>query len=208
MSAEKPGEYNIDLSQLAKTSVAFHYKLHVDQSNLAEHVPVLLKPAWRPQEDKLGVVVEYGLNPAYSSIPITLHNFVLLATYEGGRAAGCQTKPTGTHLKDKSLIYWRIGDVTLDASMQKVIARLTGAEGANLAAGSIEARWEYQSTTKPKLGSGLGVSRLDASKKEEVNPFADDSITSSSNATAGSWIEVPGVRKVVSGKYEARQVAV
>lgn len=201
LSADKPGEYTIDLSQLAKPTVAFRYKVHIDTDNLASQAPTIIKPAWRPQDDKLGLVIEYGLNPAFSTTPITLTNFVILASYEGGKAAGCQTKPTGTHLKEKSLIYWRIGDVTLDTTMQKVIGRLVGAEGAQLKAGTIEVKWEYNSPVGAG-GSSLGVSRLDNGRKEEVDPFADDSVAATPSGS--SWAEVKSVRKLISGKYDAK----
>ena len=168
------------------------------------YAPIILKPAWRPQGDKLGVVIEYHMNPAFQIPSITLNNLILIATYQNARAAGCQTKPTGTHLKEKSLIYWRLGDITLDATAQRVIARLVGAEGAEPQAGIIEARWEYQGTS---MGSTLGISRLEAAgkgkEKEEVNPFADQSLAATT--PGGDWVEIESVRKVVSGKYDAKQ---
>lgn len=204
VSKEKPGEYTVHVSHLAKTQVAFRYKVHVDPATAALHAPIIIKPAWRPQGDRLGVVIEYGLNPAFAAGPITLHNFVLIVAYENGKAAGCQTKPTGTHLKDKSLIYWRIGDVTLDSSLQKVIGRLIGTEGAELKPGLVEARWEYHG---PSYGSGLTVLRLDHSKGKvkEEDPFADET-ASTPTLTDSQWLEIDGSRKIVSGKYDARQV--
>ncbi len=209
LSHDKPGEYTVNVSLLSRTMVAFRYKVHVDETNLAAHAPILLKPAWKPQGEKLGVVIEYKLNPAFASSSVALHNLVLIATYEGARAAGCQTKPTGTHLKEKSLIYWRLGDVTLDGTMQKVVGRLIGAEGGEPQPGIIEARWEISSSTGPALGSGLGVSRLEPAgkgkeKSDSSDPFADESITSPS----GTWIEVESIKKIISGKYDAKQVDV
>jgi hypothetical protein len=218
LSLDKPGEYTVDLSHLTKTNVAFRYKVHVDETNLARHAPILLKPAWRPQGDKLGLVIEYKLNSTFSTSPITVNNLILLATYEGARAAGCQTKPTGTHLKEKPLVYWRIGDVTLDDTFQKVICRLTGAENGELKPGMIEARWEVSSTAAGfAVGSGLGVSRRDMTsakgkekaKSESSDPFADESVAASApGSSAGNegWLEVPSLRKLVSGKYDAKQI--
>lgn len=154
-----------------------------------------------------------------------------MATYEGAKAAGCQTKPAGTLLKEKNLIYWRVGDVTLDASetVHKVIGRLIGAESGEPKPGIVEARWEVASSDANNtalgrvLGSGLGISRLDAGKEKEKDPsdpFADDS-TSAGGAGAnplgssselgggdGVWVEVESVRRVVSGKYDAKQAAI
>lgn len=211
VSLDKPGEYTIDLSHLSKTTVAFRYKVHIDETNLTAHVPMIIKPAWRPQGDKLGVVVEYCLNLAFSPFPITLHNFVLIVSYEGGKAAGCQTKPTGIHVKEKSLVYWRIGDVVLDEKMQKIIGRLVGAEGAELKPSLIEARWEFQSAAGQPNGSGLGISKLNMGKgkeKEEIDPFADESLASPTAALTpeGHWVPIESARKIVSGKYDAKQV--
>lgn len=205
LSNDKREEYMINVSLLSKTMVAFRYKVHVDETNLATHAPLILKPAWKPQGEKLGVVIEYRLNPAFATTSVALHNLVLIATYEGARAAGCQTKPTGTHLKDKFLIYWRLGNVTLDGTMQKVIGRLIGAEGAEPKPGIIEARWELSSSGHA-FGSRLSVSRLDTSWKgkermDSPDPFADESASSSVN-----WVEVESLRKIISGKYDAKQV--
>jgi F-BAR domain only protein len=208
LSNDKREEYTVNLSLLSRTTVAFKYRVHIDETNLAAHAPLILKPAWKPQGEMLGVVIEYKLNPAFSTTSVALHNLVLIATYEGARAAGCQTKPTGTHVKDKSLIYWRLGNVTLDGTMQKVVGRLIGAEGGEPKPGVIEARWEFSNPSGHSFGSGLGVSRLDTSgkgkeKMDSSDPFADESASSS-----GNWVEVESLRKIISGKYDAKQVNV
>lgn len=207
----QPGEYTLNLANIGKSAVGFKYRVHVDDSNLRSTAPLVLKPAWKPQGDKLGLVIEYQLNPARaSSASTTINNLVLVANYTGAKATGCQTKPTGTHMKEKSLIYWRLGDVTLtnDGTWQKVVARLTGSEGAAPQPGLLEARWEISSSVGD-IGSGLGVSRLDTGGrlKEESDPFADESAATPTTATSeesGSWVHVQGARKVVSGKYEAK----
>lgn len=208
ISTERPGEYTVDLSHIAKTNVAFRYKVHVDDTNLSAYAPLILKPAWKPTGDKLGLVIEYSLNPAFSSSPVQLKNLILMAAYEGARAVGCQTKPTGVHLKEKSLVYWRLGDVTVGAKPQKVIGRLIGAEGGEPKPGLVEARWEIQGPSDHAVGSGLGVSRLDLGKgkekEESPDPFADDSVAIPS-LVDGQWIVVDSLRKVVSGKYDAKQ---
>jgi hypothetical protein len=208
-SAEKPGEYIVNLSHIAKTTVAFRYKVHVDEDNLSAYAPIIIKPAWKPTGEKLGVVIEYSLNPEFASAPVTLHNFVLIASYEGAKAAGCQTKPTGTHIKEKSLVYWSLGDVTVDSTPQKVIGRLIGAEGGEPKPGIIEARWEVQSPAGQTFGSGLGVSRLEKTKgkekEESSDPFADGSVASLP-LSDGQWVAVESQRKIVSGKYDAKQV--
>jgi hypothetical protein len=211
ISADRPGEYSINLAHLGRTNVAFKYKVHIDSSNLSTHVPILLKPAWRPQGDKLGIVIEYSLNPVFGTQPITLHNFILIATYEGARIAGCQTKPSGIHVKEKSLIYWRLGDVTLSTSPQKVIARLIGAEGAEPKPGVVEAKWEFHAQQGQVVGSGLGISMLEkegngkGKEKEVIDPFADESVLPSSGlvGTQGKWVQVESARRLVAGKFDA-----
>jgi len=113
---------------------------------------------------------------------------------------GCQTKPTGTHIKEKSLVYWRLGDVTLTQEWHKIIARFVGAEGATPEPGHIEARWEIQGSYQ--IGSRISLSRLTNNKgkeNEEDDPFADDTIAP---ATLSQWVDVETSKKFVSGKYE------
>lgn len=210
ISGDRPGEYTVELSHIAKTTTAFRYKVHVDDANLSAFAPLVLKPAWKPTGDKLGIVVEYSLNPAFSTTPVALKNLVLLVSYEGAKAINCQSKPPAVFLKEKSLAYWRVGDVTLDVKPQKVVARFVGAEGGEPLPGMIEARWEIQGPSEHALGSGLGVSRLDAGKgkgrEESPDPFADDSVNGPATVD-GHWVAVDSARKIVSGKYDAKQVA-
>jgi F-BAR domain only protein len=180
--------------------------VHTDDSNLASQGPLLLKPAWKPQGDKLNLLIEYVLNPALGTNSITFSNLVLVAFYNGTRPTACQTKPSGTHLKEKSLVYWRLGDVTLTHEPHKVICRFVGAPGAVPEPGHVEAKWEVHSEIGEGVGSGISLSRLEVGKgkekEREDDPFADESLAT----PAGNWVEAPLARKFVSGKYEARQV--
>ncbi|KAK6957580.1 hypothetical protein Daesc_000367 [Daldinia eschscholtzii] len=209
---EHPDQFNLDLSHLHKTSIGFSYRLHVESDTTpTEHVPILVHPVWKPQGDKLGLLLQYKLNPAFKfangGASVQVHNLVLFATYEG-KASGAQTKPSGTHLKDKHLVYWRLGDVTLspDADWQKIVCRIIGDQGVEPKPGSIEARWEI---TPPsgfvESASAISVSKFEEGKSKEVeltedDPFADDTAA----VEEGKWVDVPTVRKLVSGKYEAR----
>lgn len=173
-------------------------------------MPILLHPIWKPQGDKLGLLLQYKLNPSFSFAandhPVHLHNLVIFATYEG-RASGAQTKPAGTHLKDKHLVYWRLGDVTLspDADWQKIVCRVIGDQGAEPKPGTVEARWEFIPRADFESSQAISISRLDEGKNKEAeiaddDPFAD----AASSAAEGKWVDVPTVRKVLSGRYEAR----
>ncbi|KAI1386595.1 Muniscin C-terminal mu homology domain-containing protein [Hypoxylon trugodes] len=205
-------QFSLDASHLQKTSIGFSYRLHIDSSATpTEHVPILLSPIWKPQGDKLGLLLQYKLNPAFkfanAGSSVQLHSLVLFASYEG-KASGAQTKPSGTHLKEKHLIYWRLGDLTLsvDGDWQKIVCRIIGDQGVEPKPGSIEARWEVTPPTEmTEGGNAISVSRFEEGKGKEVeltedDPFADDTAATEE----GKWIDVPTIRKLVSGKYEAR----
>ncbi|ODA81057.1 hypothetical protein RJ55_04019 [Drechmeria coniospora] len=202
-SPDQPDQFTLDVAHIAKTSIAFSYRVFAQEAEtpaLAQHAPLLLIPAWKPQGDKLGLLLQYQLNPSSNFGPsVTLHNVVFIATYSG-RAAGVQTKPSGTHLKEKHLIYWRLGDVTLTGDVQKIVCRVTGAEGNCPAPGHVEARWEYAASRNEAIGSGISVSRL-YEPGAEFDPFSDHD-----RPVVGEkkWLDVPVQRKLASGKYEAK----
>lgn len=173
---------------------------------MGQHAPILLNPVWKPQDDKLGLLLQYQLNPASSfAAPVTLRNVILVAIYEG-KATGAQTKPSGTHLKDKHLVYWRLGDVTLTSDTQKIVCRVTGADGVCPKPGHIEARWEYTAPGDEVTGSGISISRLcDMSDKTKGKGLSDDDpFADAGSPAAQTWVDVPVVRKLVSGKYEGK----
>ncbi|KAK6211855.1 Suppressor of Profilin deletion [Pestalotiopsis sp. IQ-011] len=205
---EHPDQFSLDLSHLrpSQATVGFSYRLHVDSASPPiDHVPFLLKPAWKPQGDKLGLLLQYKINPAFNlGGSITVRNLVFLATYDG-KASGAQTKPSGTHLKDKHLVYWRLGDVTLDASQdwQKIVCRIIGEAGVEPKPSMVEARWEF--TPESHAVDEISISKLEESKGKEIeisddDPFAD---TGASDGGDGNWVNVPAVRRLVAGKYEA-----
>ncbi|KAI5868335.1 Muniscin C-terminal mu homology domain-containing protein [Durotheca rogersii] len=206
---EHPDQFSLDLSHIHKTTIGFSYRLHIDPAvPPAEHVPILVSPAWKPQGDKLGLLLQYKPNPAFKffNAGVQLHNLVLFATYEG-KASGAQTKPSGTHLKDKHLVYWRIGDIHLtpDADWQKIVCRIIGDQGVEPKPGTIEARWEFSPPPGAEGANAISVSRFEETKGKEVelsedDPFADETAT----ADEGRWVDVPVIRKQISGKYEAK----
>ncbi|PHH77077.1 hypothetical protein CDD83_4171 [Cordyceps sp. RAO-2017] len=207
-SSDQPDQFTVDVSHLARTSIAFSYRVFAEEAEtpaLGRHAPLLLKPAWKPQGDKLGLLLQYQLNPsAQFASPTTLHNVVFVARYEG-KATSAQTKPSGTHLKDKHLVYWRLGDVTLTGDVQKIVCRIAGADGAAPVPGHVEARWEYAAAGGEARGSGISLSRLDddGDKGAEDDPFADQSQAIAA-AAGQTWVDVPAQRRLVSGKYEGR----
>ncbi|KAK3400216.1 Muniscin C-terminal mu homology domain-containing protein [Sordaria brevicollis] len=216
--ATSPDEFTINTSHLTTISTpAFTYRVHAenDTALVSTHCPIAISPVWKPQGDKLGLLLQYRLNPAVTlQRPIVLHNVTFVATYEGARASGVQTKPSGTHLKDKHLVYWRIPELTLTDDWAKIICRVIGEQNAEPQPGHIEVRWEYTAPAAVEVGSGISVSRLVEGKgkekaeeqSEEEDPFADDKgpISPALVKDGRNWVDVPLSRKLISGKYEAK----
>ncbi|KAK4237330.1 Muniscin C-terminal mu homology domain-containing protein [Achaetomium macrosporum] len=215
-----PDEFTIDLSHLTTTTPAFTYRVHTESDTaVASQCPIVINPVWKPQADKLGLLLQYRLNPSCAlPRPVTLSNVVFIATYEDARASGVQTKPSGTHLKDKHIVYWRLGDVTLTEDWVKIICRVIGEQNAEPKPGRVEVRWEWAAPQRlgetVSVGSGISVARLVSDGKgkgkekvEEVeeDPFADvGSAPSSPDFQDRTWVDVPLVRRLVSGKYESK----
>ncbi|ORY64844.1 Muniscin C-terminal mu homology domain-containing protein [Pseudomassariella vexata] len=211
-ATDHPDQFTLDLTHLRQyqATVGFSYRLHTDPVTPAvEHLPILLHPAWKPQGAKLGLLLQYKLNPAFKYSgggSVNLYNLVIFATYDG-KASGAQTKPSGTHLKDKHLVYWRLGDVTLtpEQGLQKIVCRIVGDVGVEPKAGIVEARWEFSSIGES--AKVVSVSKMEEGKGKEVelnddDPFADAGENVST--AEGRWIDVPAVRRLVSGKFEAK----
>ncbi|SPN98426.1 related to SYP1 Protein with a potential role in actin cytoskeletal organization [Cephalotrichum gorgonifer] len=209
---DRNDEYTLDVSHLSKTATAFTYRIEPGSPegiDLAAHAPLLIRPLWKPKGERLELLMQYCLNPSSGfTAPVALQNVVIFATYEGGRASGAQTKPSGTHLKEKHLVYWRLGDVTLTTQPQKIVCRVIGAENAELKPGHVEARWEYTpSGTSAESLTGVSVSRLQEGKGKGKELDADDPFADEENTAAAEgerWTAVPMAYRLVSGKYEVR----
>ena len=204
-AASGSGEYSVNLSQVNKTQVAFKYQVHLEENTMASHVPMLLNPVWRVEPNQASVILQYSFNSAFASSGgrnVSLKNVFIFVSIEGAKATGCQSKPAGTFRRERSMIYWNLGDVLLDGyaqAPQKLLARFSTEGEAR--AGSIEARWEISGPNATGLGSGLGLSsqRQGGGREESgSDPFADGG---TSPGLGEGWKEVPVVRKLVSGKY-------
>jgi len=199
------GEYTVNLSQVARPTVAFKYQVHLDDSTLPSHAPVSLNPSWKIEPTQASVILNYQFNPSFVSPAkrsVSLKNVVVFISVENAKAQSCQSKPPGIFSKDKSMIYWKLGNVTLDgyaSAPQKMLARF--ATDVEARAGSVEVRWEISGENAAGLGSGLSLSQLNSLKEEGgSDPFADESTTA---ATLGKWKDVPVTRKIISGSYIA-----
>jgi hypothetical protein len=203
---ENPGNYTVDLAKIMKTSVAFHYQLHIENNNIASLAPIILSPLWKAEAAQVSAILNYSLNPQFDlrgASSVTIRNLVLVIRLEpGSRATSCQSKPAGTFSRDKGLMYWRLGDVTLsrDQPAQSIRARfITEGEARP---GNTEARWEISGAESLTLGSGLGVSLSKTEEKGEVeaDPFADEDAVSSAPPSV-TWKLVPSVKRITSGTY-------
>ena len=200
----RSGEYSVNVSQVSRPSVAFKYQVHVEDSSLAAHAPVSITPTWKIEPTQASVILTYAFNPSFSSPnkrSVSLKNVVVLINVENAKALSCQSKPQGIFSRERSVIYWKLGDVTLDGyaeAPQKLLARFSTESEAK--AGSVEMRWEISGEATAGLGSGLSLSQMGSKEEGGSDPFADESTLSSG---AGTWKEVPVHRKLMSGKYIA-----
>ena len=201
------GEYSVSLSQIARPTVAFKYQVHLEESNLAAHAPISITPNWKIEPTQASMILTYAFNPAFVSPAkrsVSLKNVTVAVAVENAKALSCQSKPVGIFAKDKSLIYWKLGDMTLDAyaeTPQKLLARFT-TEG-EATAGSVEVRWEISGEQAAGLGSCLGLSFSSYMKDDGgSDPFADESVDRATSASV-PWQELQVTRKIISGKYVA-----
>lgn len=207
-------EYSLHLASIPKAQIAFKYQLRAEDA--AAQVPLQISPAFRIEPTQTSVIVAYSLHPAFvlptGHVAVTLSNVTLALTLEGGsgigatRATSCMSKPVGTFAREKNLIYWSLGDVTLTpgaAAPQKLLARFA-TEGEPATGGSVEARWDLVGENARGFGSGLGVSVAAASAAATAAASSSDPFADEDTLGAGGWKRVPAVVKVCSGSYVAK----
>lgn len=209
--AESPGTYTVDLSRITKTTVAFHYQVHLEGENLASYAPILLSPVWKTESTQTSVLLNYSLNPKFDigdKTSVTLQNVVLVLRLEpGSKATSCQSKPAGTFSREKGLIYWRLSEVTMAREQPASTMRVRFFTEGEAKAGNCEARWEMAGASALELGSGLGVSQsapAGESKQEgeSDDPFADaEETTTAASNPAPTWQPVASVKRISSGTY-------
>ena len=199
----KDGEYSVNLSNLSKTQVAFKYQVRLDEPGT--QAPLLVAPAYKIQPTQSDVIVAYSLNPSFAlhgRQSITLSNVMLALTLEGAKATACLSRPVGSFHREKNLIYWQLGDITLapGAAPTKLLARFNTESQA--ATGHVECRWEISSEHAQGLGSGLSVSvQSQAGGADGSDPFADEEGASGLTAV---WKGLRTVKKLTSGSYSAK----
>jgi len=209
-SPESPGHYTVDLSKITKTSVAFHYQLHIEDSTIATLAPIILSPAWKTEATQTSAILHYSLNPNFhlgGATSITVCGLVLVIRLEGGcKALSAQSKPPGTFSREKGLIYWRLGDVSFSKDSVAQTIRVRFFTEGEAKAGSVEARWEISGEQSLPLGSGLGVSMCAPAKERkqdgEADPFADIDENARPASPAMEWEPVTRVKKITCGTYQ------
>lgn len=205
---DRLGEYIIQLESIVQTSITFKYQVHLEDENISSQVPLLLAPVWKVESSQASVILSYSLNPLFKlgpSTTISLRNLILIVHLEGAKANSCQSKPIGTFSRERSAVYWQLGEISLTNGQvaEQLRARFfTETEGTP---GPIEARWEITNEDAVRAGSGLCLSHSLQTTTQAVSvlerkadPFSEDKVSSSSLA---SWTEVPTVRKLTCGMF-------
>lgn len=205
--SDKPGYYTTNLSSITKTTVAFKYQVHHESPTaVTRHAPLLLTPQWKVEGTQTSVILNYSLNPDFflpggiSSVSLTNVALIIQLDPAGAKATNARTANGGNFARERSAVYWRLGDVTIakGAPAQQLRARFfTDGEAKP---GPAEARWEIGNEHAARLGSGLSVSVLehDASQ-DESDPFADDDAAPAEGEKEEVWKGVSSVKRIKSG---------
>jgi hypothetical protein len=204
------GSYTVNLSHIPKTTVAFKYQVHLDQSTAASHAPIVIKPAWKIEPTQTSVLVSYSLNPAVlsklpeSTTSLTLHNVVLVVHLDLGTAKilRAQAAGGGLYARDRNVVYWKLNELSLQKDAPAQVLRARFYTEGEAKPGNVEARWEINGDSTTLLGSGIGISRIESGQEKESDPFADADESAAATPTV-SWTEVNAVRRLRSGTYVA-----
>lgn len=217
-------EYSLSLANIHRTSVAFKYQIHVDETNMNAFAPIIVSPIWRLEPHQSSVIVHWKPNPLFRRLngttgAFTMKNVVFSAGVEGATTMSCQSKPVGAFSRERSRLVWRLGDVSInpedvEGGAGKLVARFATESQAR--SQPVDVRWEVSGEDASSVGSGIALSvkeRVEAApteEKEPEDPFADTeakSMVSTDVVIAGGeeWKGVATVRKVLSGKYVANQ---
>ena len=213
---DRAGEYTVSPASIRKTSVAFKYQVHLEESMMSIYCPIIVTALWKLEPHQCSVIVNWKHNPDFKRLsdaatPYLLRNLVFVTGVEGAHATSCQSKPNGTFSRDRGKIAWKLGDTTMDPS-QNTGGKLLGRFATDSLGrpGAVDVRWEISGEQADGVGSGLTIStQADPTKvpePEEADPFADASADVASpdpNELLHEWVPVAASKKVVSGKYSA-----
>ncbi|TKA83686.1 hypothetical protein B0A55_00264 [Friedmanniomyces simplex] len=193
----REGEYTLNPANLSKTQVAFKYQIRAHDAG--SQAPMLISPAFKIEPNQASIIVSYSLNNAFNlhgRESLTLSNVMLALTLEGAKATGCQSRPVGTFSRERNLIFWPLGEITIKAGAapEKLLARF--ATESEASGGSVEARWEITGENVQGLGSGVGISvqgQTGSGGGDSADPFADEDAAGGLTAV---WKGVQGVKKL------------
>ncbi|KAK9692662.1 hypothetical protein K7432_014234 [Basidiobolus ranarum] len=120
------GVYSLDnLSQLnnQEGALVLKYQAKIDSDRINQYVPLLLKSAWKCEENLTSLVVQYGPNPDFlaqkETWAIKNLSFVLPVI----NTTNVQSKPTGVWSNEKQRLLWRVDDLNSGDEGQKLLAR-------------------------------------------------------------------------------------
>jgi hypothetical protein len=233
LPAKGEGVYNVHFGRMAgatghtgRMAVAFKYQVHLDGSKSAgEQVPVSVSMASKVDAERNQTLVKlgYGLNEQFKfstaeSVAITGLMIILhIDPTSTGKIVQCQANNGGLFVRDKGLVYWRLGDVTLplhgdDAAKkpeQELLVRF--ATDGEVKPGNVESRWEIVGERLPGgTGSGVALSKLVESAAPgavEADPFADEDAQNEQLEASGAgkkneeWVPLKDARRLKSGTY-------
>lgn len=193
------GAYNLDLVQLGRgrSQIAFKYQLSPSATAAGSLAPILLHPQWKVEPNQTSVIVLYSLNPSFNlggQESVTLKDMTLMLHLgEGSKASSCMSKPVGTFNKERGVIYWSLGEVTLskatEGQPQRLLARFVTEGEARQ--GKLEARWTSEGANV--LAGGDTIIEV---KRGEDDPFSD--------AVAEKWVPLAPEatrKRLVAGTY-------
>lgn len=65
----RSGEYSVNLSHIPRTTVAFKYQVHLEDSTMTSHAPVTLAPSWKIEPTQASVILHYSFNSSLLPLP-------------------------------------------------------------------------------------------------------------------------------------------
>jgi F-BAR domain only protein len=210
----KEGTYSVILPKIHKTSVAFKYQVHLDPANSDSYAPLRIVPAWKHESTQTLFMLSYSFNPSFASkLPSTansiiLTNVILIVHVDPAtnKITRCQASNGGVYARDRHIVYWRLGDVTLTKDAPASVLRAKFVTDGEPKPGNVEARWELTGEQLASVGSGISLSRIESAEgaegsgSDEKDPFADESAATTPTV---SWKDVTAVRRLRSGSYVA-----
>ncbi|KAF2402419.1 hypothetical protein EJ06DRAFT_507266 [Trichodelitschia bisporula] len=216
---DSPGSFHVTRSNILKTAVAFKYQVRLSEPTYATYAPILITSAWKVELSQASVLLHYSFNPAFAdqleegATSVTLSDVVLMAHLDpsGARSKSCKSMNGGIFARERNMVYWRLGEVTLTHDEPAKALRARFFTETEAKPGNVEARWTIPSERVAKLGTGagLGVSTIDVPKvvqetetegDGEADPFADEGVPIPRTPVV-VWKKLEAIKRWRSGTY-------